>query len=58
MGRAAAGGAGRGDGRALVGIGRLGSAMVATPDSFAQEGDLLYLAVAADAVEQLDRSLA
>ena len=41
----------------VVGIGRLGSAMVATPDSFAQEGDLLYLAVAADAVEQLDRSL-
>lgn len=37
----------------VVAISRLGTAMLATPDLVVQEGDIVYLAVAADAIERL-----
>jgi trk system potassium uptake protein TrkA len=37
-----------------VALSRLGSAMLATTDLVIQEGDILYLAVASDALEHLD----
>ena len=38
----------------VVAISRLGSAMLPTPDIVVQEGDVVYLAVAADAIAHLD----
>lgn len=42
------------EGVRVVAVSRLGSAMLPTPALVAQEGDIVYLAVAADAIDTLD----
>jgi trk system potassium uptake protein TrkA len=45
-------------GTRVAAVGRLGAALVPTARTVAQEGDLLYVAAAADAVAKLDAELA
>jgi trk system potassium uptake protein len=45
-------------GARVVGIGRLGSALVPRSDTVAQHGDLLYIALPSDAIDALDGALA
>ena len=42
----------------VAAVGRLGVAQVPRPDLVAQEGDVLYLAVASDALDAVDEMLA
>jgi trk system potassium uptake protein TrkA len=42
----------------VVALSRLGAARIPTPDLVAQEGDVVYLAVAGDALPDVDRRLA
>lgn len=44
-------------GARVAAIGRMGASLVASDKTVAQEGDLLYIAVAADAVDALDTAL-
>ena len=41
----------------VVAVGRLGKAIVPTPATMAQQGDLLYVAVATDNLAGLDKAL-
>jgi trk system potassium uptake protein TrkA len=45
-------------GARVVGVGRLGSALVPSAGTVAQQGDVLYIAVRTDDIEALDRALA
>jgi len=44
-------------GARVVGVGRLGSALVPSGDTVGQQGDLLYIAVRTDELEALDKAL-
>jgi trk system potassium uptake protein TrkA len=45
-------------GARVVGVGRLGSALVPSGDTVGQQGDLLYIAVRTDEIDALDKALA